>query len=67
MEISDLLETLESSNDASIRANVALLLTSFDEEEVVPALCLALKTDASPDVRCNAAKALGIIGSKQIK
>ena len=67
MEISDLLETLKSSDDASVRANTALLLSSFDEEEVVPALCFALKTDTSPDVRSNAAKALGIIGSKQIK
>ena len=65
--VSSLVEILKSATDESVRASAALALGDVDEESVIPALCLALSTDASPEVRRSAAKALGMLGSKKRK
>jgi len=60
LPLRSLLETLKS-DDEQIRLKVVKALGFLRNEDAVPALCTTLKTDESPEVRCAAAEALGLI------
>ncbi|MFM7382541.1 MAG: HEAT repeat domain-containing protein, partial [Microcystaceae cyanobacterium] len=49
------------SDDEQIRLKVVKALGFLRNEDAVPALCATLKTDESPEVRCAAAEAFGLI------
>lgn len=63
--ISSLLISL-SARDSHVRSEAAIALGRIGDEAAVPALCNALATDLSPEVRRHAAEALGIIGSEKV-
>jgi HEAT repeats len=64
VKISKLLDAL-SASDVQVRSKAALELGKLGIEEAVPALSYALATDQDPEVRRSAAKALGMLGSKE--
>ncbi|MCC5639413.1 HEAT repeat domain-containing protein [Nostoc sp. CHAB 5844] len=64
VRISLLIESLQAE-DAQVRAAAALALGKIGDEKAIPFLCDLLAADQNPEVRRNAAEALGMIGSQE--
>lgn len=63
-KLATLLENL-SSDDATIRSQAAINLGKLGDEQAIPTLCQTLLNDSNPEVRRQAAEALGKLASQK--
>jgi HEAT repeat protein len=56
---------LLNSDDATLRSQAVITLGQLGDEQAIPALCQILLNDSNPEVRSNAADALGKLARPQ--